>query len=404
MTTSLVLQIAQELIRCPSVTGPGAEKEVAAVFAHILERECDVPSELISAQPGRPNVIATVAGDQPGPTLLLTGHLDVVPVMELDWTYPPFEAELIEGELWGRGSTDMKGGLAALTAAFIGTVRAGGPARGSLLIAATVDEEGGGVWGLPWLVSEGKFNGLDYAIVAEPAGVDSDFDRLPIATRGSAYAQITVTTGGGHASLGRSLGTHAVSVACSLQQAIETDFRPLPLEHWAFPDGPTVTAGELFTGGQRLGELPRTAEFTVNCRLLPGAESDTFLSELREFLEPLVPNGCSVEVDFVADILSWAPGMDLARTHPFATAALDAVHTAGYKNTEFGGFPAFSEGSFLAARGVPTLPGLGPGALVRAHLPDERVDLAALEASVTIYEAIIQDLLGPDGDRAPGRG
>jgi succinyl-diaminopimelate desuccinylase len=390
-----VLMIAASLLRIPSVTGPEAEVGAVEYLQGLLDPLPGVSCDVVAGKPGRPNLIATIDSGLPGPSLLLTGHLDVVPAIEGEWTRPPFEPVVVDGELWGRGSVDMKGGLAALLAVFVEVAIAGGPACGRLVLAATADEEGEGRWGLPWLIEQRAFE-ADAAIVAEAAGVSDDYDRLPIATRGAAFAVIRVRAPGGHASLGRSRGEHAVGIACRLQQRIEEGFRPEPLTHWAYPDGPTVVAGEHFRGGERLGELPRNAEFTVSVRTLPGAREEDFYRDLRAFVTTDLPSGYSVDVAGDDRLSAWSPGMELDRAHPLAVDALRAVREVGYEATEFGAFPAYSEGANLAAAGIPTLPATGPGPLSRAHLPDERVTVRAVEACVEITRSLVRDVARPD--------
>jgi acetylornithine deacetylase/succinyl-diaminopimelate desuccinylase-like protein len=398
---AFAVEVARDLIRCASVTGPGAEVEVVGVVDRILAGEDRVQRRVVAGRDDRPNLIATLVGPVAGPRLLLTGHLDVVPADPKAWKHHPFSGEMADGELWGRGSVDMKGGLAALTAVFMHVAQAGGPPCGELILAATADEEGEGRWGLPWLIAEGVLH-ADAAIVAEPAGVRSDYDRVPIATRGSVFALVRVTAPGGHASFGSKLGQHAVSAACRAQQALESGFRPSPATHWAFPDGPTVVAGESFRGGERAGELPATAEFTVSCRLLPGAEREQFFTELEAFLETVIPDGCSFEIRPNEAFSSWGPGMDLGVADPLARLALAAVRDAGYADSELGGFPAFSEGSWLHQAGVRTLPALGPGALAYAHRPDERLAIDAQCASMRVFSAIIDEVLAPGSEILKG--
>ncbi len=390
-----VLTIATSLIRLPSVTGPDAEVAPVAYVRGLLEPLSGIRCDVMSAKPGRPNLIATIDSGIPGPSLLLTGHLDVVPAIADEWARPPFDPVVVGEELWGRGTVDMKGGLAALLAVFVEVALSGGPPCGRLVLAATADEEGEGRWGLPWLIKQRAFE-ADAAIVAEAAGVHDDYDRLPIATRGSAFAVVRVRAPGGHASLGRTRGEHAVGVACRLQQAIEEGFRPEPQTHWAYPAGPTVVAGEHFRGGERLGELPRNAEFTVTVRTLPDAREDEFYRDLKQFVAADLPSGYSVDVDVDDRLSAWSPGMELDRAHPLAVSALHAVRAAGYEATEFGAFPAYSEGANLAAVGIPTLPAIGPGPLSRAHLPDERVNVRALEACAEITRSLVRDVMQPD--------
>src|ERR1700693_1359575 len=127
--------ILEQLVRIPSPTGD--EQAVAQAFA-LLCKTAGLEVEIQDVEPGRPNVIARWTVGR-GPRLLLTGHLDTVPVGE-GWSRDPFGAEVGGGRVYGRGACDMKGGLAAMLGAIIDVRARGGEPAGDLVLAAVVGE------------------------------------------------------------------------------------------------------------------------------------------------------------------------------------------------------------------------------------------------------------------------
>jgi acetylornithine deacetylase/succinyl-diaminopimelate desuccinylase-like protein len=390
-----VVELCQDLVRIPSV---GAEHGEGAVVRYLSELLAAVPGavlQVIAGKPGRPSLLCTVDSGRRGPVLILNGHTDTVAVGADRWTHGPYSGDVEDGCVWGRGSTDMKGGVAALVAATLELVEAGGPSAGKIVLTATADEDTEGYYGVPWLIQHGKLSG-DVAIVAEAAGVSDDYENLYIASRGYAYARVDVDTGnGGHASLYSPDRPHAVAIACRLLTAIEQDFRPSPASHHLFPAGPTVIAGDRFEGGGELGYLAEHATFSVASRLLPGARPDDFLPELKRFIADQCP-GVDVSVELGGFPQPWGPPLELDPDHALVQAALAAVHRAGYPSAQIAGWPAFTEASFIATLGIPVLPGLGPGQIDLAHRPDERVSIASLRASVQIYRELFDQILCED--------
>ena len=168
--------------------------------------------EVVDVAPGRPNLRAVLAGGG-GPGLLLLGHTDVVPVGD-GWTVDPFGGEVRDGRLYGRGSTDMKGGLAACVVAMTALRREGVVLSGPVELAALVDEEEHGL-GIRRFVAE---NGGAYAacVVAEP----TDLQTI-IAARGDAYLDIVVHGSAAHSGRpddGRNAIYGGAAVIASLQR------------------------------------------------------------------------------------------------------------------------------------------------------------------------------------------
>ena len=151
-----IIGLEQALVRIPSVnTGfmpTGDETKVCRFISDKLASE-GIEGEILESAPGRGNYFARLKGRGQGPTLLYMAHTDVVPVeMEDQWICPPFSAEIIDGRIYGRGSSDCKGLLTCQMMAMIILKRAGVSLQGDLALAACADEEAGGKYGVGWLV------------------------------------------------------------------------------------------------------------------------------------------------------------------------------------------------------------------------------------------------------------
>jgi succinyl-diaminopimelate desuccinylase len=200
MTKSLTaLDIARALIRCPSVTP--ADGGALALLRDLLAG-AGFAAELVDfAAPGTPDVGNLYArfGSR-SPNLAFAGHTDVVPPGDVaQWRFDPFSAEVADGQLWGRGASDMKGGLAAAVAAALRFI-AKGPFGGSISFLVTGDEEGPAVNGtvrlLEWALKKGER--FDHCIVGEPTSVSALGDTIKNGRRGSLIGRLMIHGRQGH--------------------------------------------------------------------------------------------------------------------------------------------------------------------------------------------------------------
>jgi succinyl-diaminopimelate desuccinylase len=200
MTKSLTaLDIARALIRCPSVTPADGG---ALAFLRDLLAGAGFAAELVDfAAPGTPDVGNLYArfGSR-SPNLAFAGHTDVVPPGDVaQWRFDPFSAEVADGQLWGRGASDMKGGLAAAVAAALRFI-AKGPFGGSISFLVTGDEEGPAVNGtvrlLEWALKKGER--FDHCIVGEPTSVSALGDTIKNGRRGSLIGRLMIHGRQGH--------------------------------------------------------------------------------------------------------------------------------------------------------------------------------------------------------------
>jgi succinyl-diaminopimelate desuccinylase len=199
------IEIAQQLIRCPSVTPQ--EGGALSYLQGLLEAAGFACHRLTMSAPGTPDVENLYARAGTGsPHLCFAGHTDVVPVGDAAaWTRPPFAADVVDGVLYGRGAVDMKGGIACFAAAALGHIQAnGGLPRGSLSFLITGDEEGPGINGTPkvleWMRERGE--APDACVVGEPTSSKAVGDEVKIGRRGSVTVELTVHGKQGHAAYG----------------------------------------------------------------------------------------------------------------------------------------------------------------------------------------------------------
>lgn len=146
--------VLQRLIRFDTVNPPGRERAAQEYLAGYLG-DAGFETTLLGAEDARPNLVARLAGAEPGPNLCLLAHVDTVLATPAEWARDPWSGEVADGFLWGRGAIDMKSQGAAEAAAAVALAREGWrPARGDLLVVSVVDEEAGGALGARWLCAE----------------------------------------------------------------------------------------------------------------------------------------------------------------------------------------------------------------------------------------------------------
>lgn len=192
-----LVDLTQTLVRVPTINPPGEAYEACCrvIGNRLAERGFDVDYLRAAGAPAdsdaypRTNVIARRSGATPGPCVHFNGHIDVVAVGE-GWSVDPFAAELREGRIYGRGTCDMKGGIAAAIIAVEALIEVGVDLPGALEVSGTVDEETGGYAGVAWLAERGFFSKprVNYVIIPEPLNKDC----ICLGHRGVWWAELEV--------------------------------------------------------------------------------------------------------------------------------------------------------------------------------------------------------------------
>ncbi len=358
--------------RNPSlVPGAPGEQPVAVALATIL-REWGCVVERRDALPGRPNVIARLVGRGGGRSLLLNGHLDTVGVEGM--SHAPFAPTIRDGRLYGRGSTDMKAGIAAMCAAAVRAADAG--LAGDVILAAVADEEFAS-HGTRALLATGLR--ADAAIVTEPT-------RLAIcpAHRGFAWADITVEGRAAHGSR-YDVGVDAVTHAALLIAELDAFHRTV-LERRTHPllGRASLHAGTI-QGGSGISTYPERCTFSLERRTLPGERGSDFAGEVTDAIARVRARTPQLRA-------SVSPGLvqepnDVPLDHPLVSALQAAARAAG-DPVIVEGLSCWTDAALLSAAGIPAIC-YGPGDIALAHAAEEYVKVDEITRASDVLERFI---------------
>jgi acetylornithine deacetylase/succinyl-diaminopimelate desuccinylase family protein len=377
-----LVALTGELVNRESENPPGNEAAVAAYLVERLESApVDFEIEVRDVEPDRPNVVAR-AGDPAGGTLLLTGHTDVVPADPADWSSPPYELTRRDGRVVGRGTSDMKGALAAKLAATEEYLGSGG--EGEVVLAFVVGEEAGGL-GSAALVEDGI--DADGAIVGEPTDL-----QVGVAEKG--VARYRVHTGGRAAHSGRpDQGVSALDRMRVVLDRIDDLNERIGQHHHDLLTDETATVTEI-EGGLAPNIVPDAVEITLDWRTLPGRDltSETFDAELEAALADLAMDGQPFEAE--VEPISFGRASETDPDSPLVEATLAGAAEAGV-DAELVGFNAITDARYFRLDAdIPTVL-FGPGTIEDdAHTVDESIDVADLVATARTYRATMEQFLG----------
>lgn len=384
-------EVLATLIRCPSVTpleggALSALETMLKPMGFVVERP--VFSE--DNTPDIENLYARASGN--GPHLMFAGHTDVVPVGdEKAWTHPPFAAEIANGELYGRGAVDMKGGIACFISALARHTEKNGKPKGSVSFLITGDEEGPAINGsiklLEWAAAKGEK--WDASIVGEPTNPDAIGDMIKIGRRGSLSGTIIVYGKQGHAAYPQ-LADNPVRGIMQLLDALlypafdkgTKDFQPSNLE---------VTTVDV--GNPAVNVIPARATASFNIRFNDTWTDETLQAEIHNRLDRAAKKtklraGRKVPVDYE---IIWRENP----CHVFLTKDDRLIDTLSKSvKAVTGRTPGLSTtGGTSDARFIKDYCPVVEFGLVgqTMHMVDERVALSDLETLTQVYERFIAD-------------
>jgi succinyl-diaminopimelate desuccinylase len=403
-----LVALTRALVRIPTVNPPGEAYRSACELlgARLGARGFEVRYLRAEGTPGdsdrfpRWNVVARREGSRPGPCVHLNGHIDVVEAGE-GWTVDPWAGVVREGKLFGRGTCDMKGGIAAAVVAAETLLELEPDLSGAIEISGTADEESGGYGGVAWLARKGFFSKprVDHVIIPEPLNVD----RVCIGHRGVWWAEVTTHGRIAHGSM-PFLGDCAVRHMGAFLRALEEELWPkLARRRTAMPVVPEAARASTLNvnaiqGGQPIGEglpspcVPDSCRIVLDRRFLIEERLEEVKGEVRAILERLARERpgfrWSMRDLFEVEPVLTDPGLPVPRT------------VASAIRTVLGTEPAFvcSPGTYdqkHVARigGLQDCVAYGPGILDLAHQPDEFVAIEDLVAATKVLALSIRALL-----------
>jgi acetylornithine deacetylase/succinyl-diaminopimelate desuccinylase-like protein len=433
-------ELLQRLIRFNTVNPPGNEGEALNFLRGLLD-EAGWHTEILAKVPERPNLVARLKGAAPGPTLGLISHVDTVPADPEEWTRDPWDGELHDGYIWGRGALDMKDQVAAETAACLALAESGWrPACGDLLLVVAADEETGAHYGAQWLCEEVPEKVRCDWVVNEGAGEMVEFAgrrffTLSVGEKGTFRFTIRAKGVAGHGSIPRVGDNALLKLAPALtalhrqpprESALDTDLfletllgrvpddleaaldeiraaDPLLADLLADPMLGVTLAPTMAAASSRENVIPSKAELVVDCRTPPGMTGGEVLERIAgvigegdweiTFNDPVVGNRSDYGGPLAEAIEEWA-----GATEPGA-GVLPLV------------MPGFSDSHWFRKAFGATVYGFCPQSTMSlaetkplVHGADERVAVADVELMEHLFTWLPPRLLGTAGGDGSGRG
>lgn len=369
----------EELIRIRSTTPPGDVHQIVDALCEFA-KAMNVEPCLQEVESGKHNCVMDFCFG-PGRTLVFNSHMDVNNPQGQEWAFDPFSPFEKDGKLYGLGSCDTKGSMAAMLSAFERIAKNSDGVKGTLRFTAVMGEEAGGIGSLH-LVKNGLYG--DAGVVGEPTEL-----QVCTAHKGTYMRRLTFKGKAAH-SASSHLGINAIDHAA----CFATLYRRLAEELKQSPHpvlGPANASVTVIQGGTRQNTIPEFCTMIIDRRLLPGETSAKADEELEQLLCELKMS--YPEADVLSEVIVSTVPSQTDQQEEIVTTALSAVDATNGPGHMARGFNAGCDMSKLVnIAGIPTVI-LGPGSLRNAHAPNEFVELCQLDQAADIYEKIIRTYL-----------
>ncbi len=392
-----VVKLTQQLVQIRSVYEPGksSEQAVAEFIVEVL-RSKGLQPLVETVVPGRPNIICDWSGEKfnasQHKTLMFEGHTDVVTEGDASaWTYPPFAAQIVDGKLYGRGSADMKAGVAAALCALDAIRKVAPELAGRIRLGIVCDEEGM-MTGIKHFIEQGHANEVDGAIICEP-----EENEICLFQKGAMRVNVTFTGVMSHGAMPYAGVNPIAALSAFIEKVKELqqreqerlgthEFLGLP---WFTP---TIIKSPI-TGEAQHNVMPERAYLALDIRTVPGQDHDEILKWLETFAKDLQTSTPRLKIE--VDCFESRPWTETPKDNPLVTAVEKAYPLIFNDQPKYGGVPGATDGTFLHAWAKVPIVTIGPGLRTIPHQRNEYVDVADVIQSARLYAAAaIYFLLG----------
>jgi acetylornithine deacetylase/succinyl-diaminopimelate desuccinylase family protein len=375
--TSELSTLFSDLIRINSVNpayDPTSSEAAIQKFVakYLVDNHLDITEQPVL--PGRPNIIAKIPGKNPERRIIFEAHCDTAGTTGM--TVPAFTPETRDGFMYGRGSCDIKAGLAAMILALVELKRSGRRPPSEVWVVSAVDEEHSyrGVWELR------KELKASAAVVAEPTEM-----KMAVASKGCLRWRIRVTGKAAHSSKPH-LGINAIEHMSLVIQSLRGHERELAVIKHPLLGSPTLNVG-IIHGGTQVNVVPETCWIEVDRRLIPGEEPEQVFQQYSDLLAAI---RTEQNVDVSAEppsLVDWP--LETSETSSIVLHTSRALRSVGLYDRGVG-VPFGSDASKLANAGIPSII-LGPGSIDQAHTANEFVSLEQVQMAFEVYREIMRN-------------
>ena len=405
-----LIALTADLVRINSVWDPvaGTDEENAAAFVAQWAEKEGLSVQVDQVAPGRPNVVLSSTGSKGKRTLMFEGHSDVVtPGDHASWQYDPFGAEIVGRCMYGRGTNDTKGNLAAMLIAMAALKRTGVSLAGKIVGGVLCDEEDQ-MLGVQDFIRRGHADSVTAAVICEP-----EDGLVCISQKGAIRAQYILSGRMSHGAMPLSGLNTAPAVARLIDGLHNMEWASITIlgrdDYLGWPSFTPTVIQAPFTGAPQLNVMPEKARVLVDIRTIPSQSHPELRAQLQALakdverqvrthyqahdwrLEIERPHDLTVEVSFLTD-----RPCTLTDTHdPIVKAAKWATKKVTDQEAEHAGVPGATDGTYLwALKNIPIVT-MGAGLRHVAHQVDEWVDLDQLIETAKIYALTALHYLHP---------
>lgn len=355
------IAILQDVIRIKSENDHEA---LVADYYQKLLNEYGIESELIEYSPGRSNLIAELKGDDSGKILCFNGHMDVVAAGDPnEWTYDPFAAEIVDGKMYGRGTTDMKAGLTAMVLALIELKESGQAFNGTLRLVANIGEEIG-MLGSEQLTDEGYMDDIDALVIGEPSGREA----IITSHKGSLQYEVISHGRAAHSSMPEKGINSLMQINEFITKADERFSKATESAHNE-KLGPMLNVFTVIEGGTQINSVPEQTVLKANARTIPECDNQVVLDILNRTIDEI---NQTIEGKLELNILQ----NNFAVERPDDSELVQSIrHIADQDLPAVGLGGATDASNFCRVEKEFDLAIFGPGASATAHTVDEYIEV-----------------------------
>lgn len=367
-----VAEIFSNLIKINSVNPPGNE-QVAAEYLYKLFCEVGIPCSIQQLGENRANFAATIG--RGSKMLDFNGHLDTVPFTD-DWDMPPLQTTEKDGKMYGRGSCDMKSGVAAMCEAMLSLYEENVDLKGRLRLVFVADEEVSNI-GIRTFLKQNP--PADFAVIGEPTDL-----AVAVAHRGVIRHDIYLYGEASHAAL-RPTNITAMEKATKTLAAIEQMNRELKETMHTVLPSPSIAVTKI-EGYEKDNIIPAKVTMLTDYRILPGTSRQHAMEQLHQYLQRVGIGDCEIQEHF------FMPGGEVLVNEPFVNLCCEVTGAYHPNKAQPVGFNASCEQCFMIEAGTKAVI-CGPGSLAQAHTVNEYVEKEQLFDAAEIYKTIAQKVL-----------
>ncbi len=376
-----ITNLAQELIKIPSDETAG-EKEVCEYLKNVL-KSLGMKVWLQEVLPNRPNIIAEVVGDKVGKSLMFNGHIDTVPIGNIEkWSVDPYSAIIKNGKLFGRGATDMKGSIASMIIAIKFIMNNLETFNGKIIFTGVMAEETTGL-GTQKIVEENIK--ADMAIVGEPSD-----EKIYRAHKGTMWFNLFTYGKLEHSSESNSESNNAIMNMMKLITEINEIGKELETIENNLVGHPSINIG-LIEGGTKQNMIADSCKISIDRRTLPEEKPDDILDKLRMRFNEL--RSVDDRLRFNLEIDTIREAVEVAESEQIVQEVKNAVNKIVNKVPTISGMKATTDMSILVNQGNIPAVIYGPGFIKQAHTIDEFVEVKRLVESSQVYAKLLLNIL-----------